>query len=86
MAARLRTALEAGVAVVAGPDLHADDPGERGLRQPGAGGGRPDPPASRFYDWDRTREEERWMTAWDTTEADVDSFLEVIGSELINSR
>jgi threonine aldolase len=36
----------------------------------------------RFYDWDRAAGEVRWMTAFDTTEADVDSFVEVIRSEL----
>ena len=36
----------------------------------------------RFYDWDRARGEVRWMTAFDTTEADVDAFVEVIRSEL----
>ncbi|MBO0681098.1 low specificity L-threonine aldolase [Mycolicibacterium sp. S2-37] len=36
----------------------------------------------RFYDWDRARGEVRWMTAWDTTEADVDRFVEIIGEEL----
>jgi threonine aldolase len=36
----------------------------------------------RFYDWDRARGEVRWMTAWDTTEADVDMFAEVIAEEL----
>jgi threonine aldolase len=36
----------------------------------------------RFYDWDRAGGEVRWMTAFDTTEADVDSFVEVIRSEL----
>lgn len=35
----------------------------------------------RFYDWDRSRGEVRWMTAFDTTEADVDSFVEVIRAE-----
>ncbi len=32
----------------------------------------------RFYDWDRAGGEVRWMCAFDTTEADVDSFVEVI--------
>ncbi|WP_067494026.1 low specificity L-threonine aldolase [Actinoplanes sp. TFC3] len=32
----------------------------------------------RFYDWDRAASEVRWMTAFDTTEADVDSFVSVI--------
>lgn len=36
----------------------------------------------RFYDWDRARGEVRWMTAWDTTEADVDDFVAVIRAEL----
>ena len=36
----------------------------------------------RFYDWDRARGEVRWMTAWDTTDADVDEFVAVIGEEL----
>ncbi|KUI43346.1 threonine aldolase [Mycobacterium sp. IS-1590] len=36
----------------------------------------------RFYDWDRSRGEVRWMTAWDTTEADVDEFVAAILAEL----
>jgi threonine aldolase len=36
----------------------------------------------RFYDWDRAAGEVRWMTAFDTTEDDVDSFVEVIRQEL----
>ncbi|MET0991201.1 MAG: low specificity L-threonine aldolase [Lacisediminihabitans sp.] len=36
----------------------------------------------RFYDWDRTAGEVRWMTAFDTTEADVDHFVSVIAEEL----
>ncbi|KOV82922.1 low specificity L-threonine aldolase [Nocardia sp. NRRL S-836] len=36
----------------------------------------------RFYDWDRARGEVRWMTAWDTTESDVDRFVAVIREEL----
>lgn len=27
-----------------------------------------------FYDWDLRREQVRWMTAWDTTDADIDTF------------
>jgi threonine aldolase len=37
----------------------------------------------RFYDWDRTGGEVRWMTAFDTTEADVDAFVAVIREELL---
>jgi threonine aldolase len=36
----------------------------------------------RFYDWDRTAGEVRWMCAWDTTEDDVDGFITAIREEL----
>jgi len=36
----------------------------------------------RFYDWNRARGEVRWMTAFDTTEADVDAFAAAIREEL----
>lgn len=36
---------------------------------------------ARFYDWDRAAGQVRWMTAWDTTEADVDSFVEIVREE-----
>lgn len=36
----------------------------------------------RFYDWDRSRGELRWMCAFDTTEADVDAFIEIVRDEL----
>jgi threonine aldolase len=36
----------------------------------------------RFYDWDRAAGQVRWMTAFDTTEADVDAFINVIRKEL----
>jgi threonine aldolase len=36
----------------------------------------------RFYDWNRAAGEVRWMTAFDTTEADVDAFVTVIREEL----
>jgi len=29
-----------------------------------------------FWDWDPSRHQVRWMTAWDTTESDVDRFVE----------
>lgn len=29
-----------------------------------------------FWDWDVSRHQVRWMTSWDTTEADVDAFAE----------
>jgi threonine aldolase len=36
----------------------------------------------RFYDWNRATGEVRWMTAFDTPEADVDAFVAVIRDEL----
>ena len=36
----------------------------------------------RFYDWDRAKGEVRWMTAFDTTEADIDAFVEAVREEL----
>lgn len=36
----------------------------------------------RFYDWDRANAEVRWMTGFDTTQADVDAFVDVIRREL----
>lgn len=36
----------------------------------------------RFYDWDRAAGEVRWMTAFDTTEADIDAFVAAITAEL----
>ena len=36
----------------------------------------------RFYDWNPATGEVRWMTAFDTTEADVDNFVSVITEEL----
>jgi threonine aldolase len=36
----------------------------------------------RFYDWDRAAGQVRWMTAFDTTEADVDAFVAVVREEL----
>jgi threonine aldolase len=36
----------------------------------------------RFYDWDPAAREVRWMTAFDTTESDIDAFLSAITKEL----
>jgi threonine aldolase len=36
----------------------------------------------RFYDWDRAAGQVRWMCSFDTTEADVDSFVAALGEEL----
>lgn len=36
----------------------------------------------RFYDWDRAAGQVRWMCSFDTTEADIDGFVEAIREEL----
>ena len=36
----------------------------------------------RFYDWNPPTSEVRWMTAFDTTEADIDAFVAAITKEL----
>ncbi|CAM3992366.1 threonine aldolase family protein [Janibacter anophelis] len=36
----------------------------------------------RFYFWDETTGQVRWMCAWDTTESDVDRFVEAVRAEL----
>lgn len=36
----------------------------------------------RFYDWNPATREVRWMTAFDTTEADIDTFVAAIRKEL----
>jgi len=36
----------------------------------------------RFYDWDREAGEVRWMCSYDTTDADIEAFVDTITSEL----
>ena len=36
----------------------------------------------RFYDWDAAKNEVRWMCAFDTTEHDIDAFVEALVEEL----
>jgi len=35
-----------------------------------------------FYDWDETKSEVRWMTSFDTTEEEINNFVELIKSKL----
>jgi threonine aldolase len=84
MAARLRSALESGIADGTLPTLTLtqDSPANAIFATlPNAVADRIRERV-RFYDWDRAHGEVRWMTAWDTTEADVDDFIAVIGEEL----
>ena len=83
MAARLRAGVEAGLA---GGSIRGV-----GFSQPTQANAvfatLPDGVADRlresfrFYDWDATKNEVRWMCAFDTTEADVDAFLTAIARE-----
>jgi threonine aldolase len=84
MAARLRAGLEAGVAAGALPGLGFTQPTQANAVFATLPAGVADRVRDRvrFYDWDRSRGEVRWMTAWDTTETDVDTFVEVVGEEL----
>ncbi|MGI3780137.1 MAG: threonine aldolase family protein [Janthinobacterium lividum] len=84
MAARLRSGLEAGLADGSMPGLGFTRPTQANAVFASLPPGVADRVRARvrFYDWDRTRAEVRWMTAWDTTEADVDGFVQVIGEEL----
>ena len=84
MAARLRGALEAGIA----------DGSIRGVgfsQRTQANGVFATLPAGvadrlrkhfRFYDWDASRNEVRWMCAYDTSEQDIDDFVAALTREL----
>lgn len=84
MAARLRAGLEQAAADGRAPGL--------GFTQPTQANAifatLPDGVAKRlqaqvrFYDWDEAKNEVRWMTSFDTTEADVDAFIDLICTEL----
>jgi threonine aldolase len=84
MTARLRTALEDGIAhgKLRGLAFTQDSPANAIFATlPNAVADRIRERV-RFYDWDRALGEVRWMTAWDTTAEDVDRFVAVIGEEL----
>ncbi len=84
MAARLRTTLERAIAAGEVTGLGFSRPTQANavfavLPREAADRIREKVP---FYDWDRATGEVRWMTAFDTTEADVDAFAAVIRAEL----
>lgn len=85
MAARLRSALEAGIAdgTLPGLAFTQDTTANAVFATLPVGAVDRIRERVRFYDWDRTRGEVRWMTAWDTTAADVDRFVDVIREELV---
>jgi threonine aldolase len=84
MAKRLRGTLEAGIADGSIHGLEFSQPTQANALFATMPTGVADAIREhvRFYDWDRTRGEVRWMCAWDTTEADVDRFVSVIRAEL----
>jgi threonine aldolase len=84
MAARLRSALEAGIADGSITQLAFSQATQANavfaiLPNDAADRIRA---RFRFYDWDRAAGQVRWMTAYDTTEADVDAFVAAIREEL----
>ncbi|RWZ68293.1 low specificity L-threonine aldolase [Labedella populi] len=87
MAARLRAALEAAIADGSAPGLsftQATDANAVFASVPAEAAARLHE-SFRFYDWDAEKGEVRWMCSWDTTEEDVDTFVEGIRAELAAS-
>ena len=84
MAAKLRSALEAGIASGSIKGLSFSQPTDANAVFAVLDNAPADRIRERvrFYDWDRAGGEVRWMTAFDTTEADVDNFVSVITEEL----
>ena len=64
------------------PAVHPAHAVERGIRHAAAGSADRLREPFRFYDWEASKNEVRWMTAFDTTEADIDAFVEGIRAEL----
>jgi threonine aldolase len=84
MAARLRGALDELVAAGDAPGLSFSQPTQANAVfavLPNAAADRIRE-RYRFYDWDRAAGQVRWMTSFDTTEADIDGFVEAIREEL----
>lgn len=84
MAQRLRSALEAGIADGTLPGLDFTQASQANAIFATLPNDAADRIRDRvcFCDWNRARGEVRWMTAWDTTEADVDGFVAAIREEL----
>jgi threonine aldolase len=84
MAARLRSSLETGIEDGTITGLAFSQPTQANAVFAVLGNAAADRIRERvrFYDWDRAGGEVRWMTAFDTTEADIDNFVAVITEEL----
>ena len=85
MARRLRDALDAGLAAGDLPGLgftqETQSNGVFATLPPGVAD-RLRERGFRFYDWDASRNEVRWMCSFDTSEADIDDFVAGIREEL----
>jgi threonine aldolase len=84
MAARLRSALEAGIADRGIAGLSFSQPTQANAVFAVLPAGIADRlrTSFRFYDWNPATGEVRWMTSFDTTEADIDAFVAAITREL----
>ena len=84
MAARLRGSLEAAIASGSITNLSFSQPTEANAVFAVLPAGVADTlrQSFRFYDWDAATGEVRWMTSFDTTEADIDVFVAAITREL----
>jgi threonine aldolase len=84
MAARLRSSLEAELAAgsITGLGFSHDTQANAVFATLPAGIADRLRERFRFYDWDASIGEVRWMTSFDTTEADVDGFVAAVAAEL----
>lgn len=85
MARRLRDALDAGIAANELPGLgftHETQSNGVFATLPAGVADRLRDRGFRFYDWDASRNEVRWMCSFDTSEADIDEFVAGIREEL----
>jgi len=84
MAARLRSALEARIAAgtIGGLSFSQATDANAVFAVLPAGVADTLRESFRFYDWDAAANEVRWMTSFDTTEADIDAFVAAISREL----
>lgn len=83
MAQRLRAGIEAGLADGSIKGVAFTQPTQANGVFATVPDGVPDRlrESFRFYDWDASRNEVRWMCSFDTTEADIDAFLAAIVRE-----
>ena len=85
MAGRLRDALDAGIAAGELPGLgFTQETQSNGVfaTLPAGVADRLRDRGFRFYDWDASRNEVRWMCSFDTSEDDIDAFVAGIREEL----